>query len=131
MSSQMSINDEIREQQQKTKNMTVKGKLSYFWYYYKMHAIAASLVIVLIAGFVRSYAAHKEYGFYAVLINAASHDDKRERADTWAEEFLEFTGIDPDEYQICIDTSVIFSADAGSAYASANRQKTAAMMQAG
>lgn len=131
MSSRMSINDEIREQQQKTKDMTVKGKLSYFWYYYKLHTIAAILVIVFIAGFIQSYVTRKEYGFYATLINAVSYDVNSKTADTWAEEFQEFAGIDPDEYQTCIDTSVILSADTGSTYASANREKMVAMMQVG
>lgn len=109
MSSRMSINDEIREQQQKTKDMTVKGKLSYFWYYYKVQTIAAILVIVFIAGFIQSYVTRKEYGFYTALINAVTYDANSKTADTWAEEFRKFAGFDPDEYQVCL----LYYTDAG------------------
>ncbi len=31
------VRDEIRQQQLKTRDMTLKGKLKYFWDYYKIH----------------------------------------------------------------------------------------------
>ena len=89
MSSQMSVHDEIREQHKKTKDMTLQGKLSYFWYYYKIHAIVAILVIIFIISFVRQLMTHKEYGFYAAFINAVSYEPNDETHAAWAEEFLE------------------------------------------
>ena len=40
--------DEIRQQQMKTKEMSTKGKLEYFWDYYKVHTIVAILVIFFV-----------------------------------------------------------------------------------
>ncbi len=45
--------DEIRQQQMKTKEMSAKGKLEYFWDYYKVHTIVAILVIFFAAMFIR------------------------------------------------------------------------------
>lgn len=131
MSSQTSIHDEIKEQQQKTKDMTFKGKLSYFWDYYKIHTIAAILVILFIISFIRTYMTHKDYGFYATLINAVTPDINDDTSVIWADEFLEFAGLDPDEYQVYIDTSVVLSEDSGAPYAASNREKMVAMMQVG
>ncbi len=131
MSSQMSVHDEIKEQHRKTKDMTFKGKLSYFWYYYKIHTIAVVLVTIFIISFVRQLVTHKEYGFYAVMINALSYEINDETPGTWAEEFMEFSGLDPDEYQVYIDTSIALSEDSGSPYAATSREKLVVMMQVG
>lgn len=131
MSSQMSIHDEIKEQQQKTKDMTLKGKLSYFWDYYKIHTIAAILVTIFIISIIRAYVTHKDYGFYATLINAVTPGINDDTSVIWADEFLEFAGLNPDDYQVYIDTSVVISEDAGAPYAASNREKMVAMMQVG
>ena len=131
MSSQISVNYEIMEQHKKTKDMTLQGKLSYFWYYYKIHAIVAILVIIFIISFVRQLMTHKEYGFYAAFINAVSYEPNDETPAAWAEEFLEYSGLDPDAYQVYIDTSVTISEDMGSPYAASNREKLVVMMQVG
>lgn len=131
MSSQMSIHDEIKAQQQKTKDMTFKGKLSYFWDYYKIHTLAAILVTAFIVSFIHSYVTHKDYAFYAILINPMVYGDNTDTPVMWAEEFQEYAGIDPEEYQVYFDTSVMLSDDAGSQYDIANREKMMAMMQVG
>lgn len=131
MSSQMSVHDEIREQQKKTRDMTFKGKLSYFWYYYKIHTIAVILAAVFAISFIRQIVTNKEYGFYAAFINALSYEMNDETPGIWAAEFLEYSGLNPDEYQVYIDTSVTISEDTGSPYAASNREKLVVMMQVG
>ncbi len=131
MSSQMSIHDEIKEQQQKTKKMTLKGKFAYFWDYYKIHTLVVILVTAFVISFIRSYVTHKDYGFYATLINAASPTVSDETSALWADEFLEFAGIDSDDYQVYIDTTVVISEDTGTPYAAGSREKMLAMMQVG
>lgn len=126
-----SVHDEIREQQQKAKEMTVKGKLAYFWDYYKIHTIAVVLAIVLVISFIRQYLANKPYAFYAVLLNAASTAENSDTSVIWGNEFQEFAGIDPEAYQVYFDTSLSLSADGSSQYEAANRQKVAALMHAG
>ena len=42
------VQDEIHEQHLKMKDMTLKEKLKYFWYYYKFHTLAVILVAFFI-----------------------------------------------------------------------------------
>lgn len=133
MSSQETIGEEIREQQKKAfATMTFKEKLAYFWDYYKIHTIVAICVIVFLVSFIHSYRSNKPYAFYAVLLNAADTEENRDIPALWADEFLEYAGIDPESYQVNIDTTTDITADGGGdQYEMANRQKMAAMMQIG
>ncbi|MDE7197939.1 MAG: hypothetical protein K2O15_03540 [Lachnospiraceae bacterium] len=132
MSSQDSIVEEIREQQKKAfATMSFKEKLAYFWDYYKIHTIAAILVIAFVIAFINSYRSNKPFAFYAVLLNAASTEENHDTSVIWADEFQSYAEIDPESYQVYIDTSVSISDDGGSQYDVANRQKMAAMMQIG
>lgn len=132
MSSQNSVIEEIREQQKKAfATMTPKEKLAYFWDYYKIHTIAVIAVIAFVIAFVNSYRSSKTTAFYAVLLNADTYGDNAAAASAWNEEFMEYAGIDPEAYQVNIDTSVSLSAGGGDQYEVANRQKMMAMMHAG
>ena len=132
MSSHNSVVEEIREQQKKAiSTMTPREKLAYFWDYYKVHTIAAVIVVVFVISFINSYRSNKPFAFYAILLNADTSGDHAVTAAAWDEAFMEYAGIDPEAYQVNIDTSVSISADGGSQYDVANRQKMAAMMQAG
>lgn len=127
MSSHMSVHEEIREQQQKTKDMSAKGKLEYFWYYYKVHAIVAVSVIALAIMFIYQYATNKDYGFYAAFINANDSANQ----ETWGDEFAEYAGIDTDKYLSYIDTSILYSESNTSQYTIAAAEKLIAMLQTG
>lgn len=132
MSSQNSVIEEIREQQKKAfATMTPKEKLAYFWDYYKIHTIAVIAVIAFVIAFVNSYRSSKTTAFYAVLLNADTYGDNAAAASAWNEGFTEYAGIDPEAYQVNIDTSVSLSAGGGDQYEVANRQKMMAMMHAG
>lgn len=132
MSSQNSVIEEIREQQKKAfATMTPKEKLAYFWDYYKIHTIVAIAVIAFVIAFINSYRSNKPIAFYAVMLNADSYGDNAAVANTWSEGFMEYAGIDPEAYQVNIDTSVSLSAGGGDQYEVANRQKMMAMMHAG
>ncbi|MDE6406551.1 MAG: hypothetical protein K2M20_12980 [Lachnospiraceae bacterium] len=132
MSSQNSVIEEIREQQKKAfATMSPKEKLAYFWDYYKVHTIAAIAVIAFVIAFISSYRSNKPIAFYAVLLNANAMEDNAATAAAWNEGFMEYAGIDPEAWQINIDTSITLSADGGDQYEVANRQKMAAMMHAG
>lgn len=132
MSSQSSIIEEIREQQKKAfATMSLREKLAYFWDYYKVHTIVAVLIIVFIISFVSSWRANKPYAFYAVLLNAYTDAENNNVSSEWSQEFMEYAGIDPDAYQVSIDTSITISEDGGDQYEVANRQKMVAMLQIG
>lgn len=132
MSSQNSVIEEIREQQKKAfATMSPKEKLAYFWDYYKIHTIAAIAVIAFVIAFINSYRSNKPIVFYAVMLNANAMADNAASASAWNEGFMEFAGIDPEAYQVNIDTSVSLSVGGGDQYEVANRQKMMAMMHAG
>lgn len=131
MSSKLSVHEEIKEQHQKTKDMTLKGKLSYFWYYYKIHALVAVCVILLVIGFIHQIVTDKPCAFYAILLNANHTPENTGISVLWADEFQTYAGIDPDAYQVNIDTSVTLYSDDNSQYDSANRMKIDARMIAG
>lgn len=87
MSSQDSIVEEIREEQKKVfATMSFKEKLAYFWDYYKIHTIAAVLVIAFVIAFISSYRSNKPFAFYAVLLNAASTEENHDTSVIWADE---------------------------------------------
>lgn len=128
MSSQNSMYREIREQHQKTQNMSRKEKLSYFWYYYKIHTIAVIVIAIFIISLIRQIVTNKDYAFYAALINS---DFAYTADDPWGEEFAEYAGIDTDKYLSCVDTSFTLSSGDMSQYSIANTEKLLALIQAG
>ncbi len=126
-----SVHDEIKEQHQKAKEMGMKGKLAYFWDYYKIHTIVVICAVIFVISLIHQIKENKPYAFYAVLMNAFSGLDSNDTNVMWENEFPEYAGIDSETYRVCIDTSITQSSDGGSQYDMANRQKMAAMMHAG
>ncbi len=128
MSSQSSLYGEIREQHQKMKDMSAKGKLEYFWYYYKIHTFVAIAVIALAGMFIHQYVTNKEAAFYAVLI---SSDTSIVDQQGWDTEFAEYAGIDTEEYSVVFDTSFIFTSNSFTDYTMSSMEKLVAMTSAG
>lgn len=132
MSSSGTVEEEIRAQQKKALGaMSFREKLSYFWDYYKIHTIVAVAVIAFVISFISQYRSNRPYAFYAVALNAETTAENNDTSVIWAQEFQEFAGIDPEAYQVYIDTSISLSSEGGSQYEMANRQKMMAMTQMG
>lgn len=128
----MSVASEIREEQKKAlSTMSAKEKFAYFWDYYKIHALAAIIIIAIAVSFIVQLTTSKDYAFYAVLADAVTSDSNYDLAETWNSEFLEFAQIDPDEYKVYIDTSFSLTEGVDMQYTIANQQKLFAMLQAG
>ena len=127
MSSHNSIYGEIREQNRKTKNMSLKGKLGYFWDYYRIHTAVVLAVLLLTVMFIHQYRSNKDYAFYAVLLNV---DTSRIQNNQWSDEFSEYAGIDTEEYAAAIDTSFIISTDNFSEYSMTSSEKLIVMISA-
>lgn len=128
MSSQNSLNGEIKEQLRKMKDMTMKEKLKNLWYYYKIPAIAAILATALAASLIYHYATLKDYAFYAILINSYTPyiDDEK-----YSSEFEEYAQIDTDKYCACFDLSFMMSSKDAMTYSASNTEKLVAMMTTG
>lgn len=128
----MSVVEEIREQQKKAlSSMSPQEKLAYFWDYYKVHTLVAAAVIFLSVIFIYQYVTNKDYGFYAALLNAGLTDTNYDLSATMGEEFQEYAQIDPDEYEVYIDTSISLSDDMSTQYSISAQEKMLAMMQVG
>ncbi len=128
----MSVAEEIREEQRKAlSTMSTKEKFAYFWDYYKVHVLVSVVVIAMAATFIYQYITNKDYGFYATLVNATLTDQNHELSGEWTTQFQEYAGIDPQEYQVYIDTSVVLSQDTSTQYSISNEEKMFAMVQVG
>ena len=118
--------DEIRQQQMKTKEMSAKGKLEYFWDYYKVHTIVAILVIFFAAMFIRDIVTAKDYNFYSILFNA-----RQLSGDSLESAFSEYAGLDTENYECYIDASTGLSLTSFTEYDMATVQKLMATIQIG
>lgn len=118
--------DEIREQQMKTRDMSLKGKLSYFWYYYKIHVLVTVIVLIVGGRLIYDMATAKDYNFYGMMMNS-SHLDSEILQDA----FGEYAQLDMENYKCFIDTLSDLSYQAQSEYDMATFQKVVALVQTG
>lgn len=66
-----SVQDEIREQQMKVlESQGLKGRLEYFFHYYKWYVLVAAIVIILAGSMIYDIATKKETILQAVYVNA-------------------------------------------------------------
>ncbi|MDE6847144.1 MAG: hypothetical protein K2J99_15460 [Lachnospiraceae bacterium] len=128
----MSVVEEIREQQkQALSTMSLKGKLSYFWDYYKIHTLVAVCVLIVAISVIHQLVTNKDYALYATVINTGTTSYEDETAGRWAEQFGDYAQIDTDEYQVLIDATIVLTESSDPQIRMANQQKMVAMMQTG
>ena len=111
--------------------MSTREKLAYFWEYYKIHTLAAIIILAIVISLVKQFVTSKDTGLYAVLIDAITTDSNSGLNEIWSEEFLEYAQIDPDKYEVSIDTSISISENVDMQYSMVNQQKLFAMLAAG
>lgn len=118
--------DEIRQQQMKTKDMSLKGKLSYFWYYYKVHVLITIIVIIVGGSWIHDIVTTKDYNFYGMMMNSAHLDSEILEA-----AFGEYAQLDMENYRCFIDTFSELSYQGRSEYDMATFQRVVALIQTG
>ena len=118
------VRDEIREQQMKTKDMSLKGKLGYFWDYYKIHTLAGIFLLIVVITLTHDMLTSKDYNFYAIMLNAASLPAEELEA-----AFAEYAELDAKTYECFIDTYSTMSMHNASQYDMATSQKLMALVQ--
>ncbi len=101
-----SLSDEIREQNAKLKNASLKDKLLYFKDYYLLTAIA----VIVICAFVFSFAytiltAPRDTAFGAFFFNDTGDSSNTELVDR----FVDYMGIDTSKQNAYIDSSMSYS----------------------
>lgn len=126
----MAVIDEIRDQQKKAfKSMNFREKAGYIWYYYKVHILLAIVVLLFVGTFIQQITTSIPYGFYATLVNADT--PFASSADELGSGFAEYAGIDTDEYQVFVDTSVQMSENQDAQYSITSREKLLLQLQTG
>ena len=118
------VQDEIHQQHLKAKDMSFKGKLSYFWYYYKIHTIAVILIIIFGVSFIHNIVTAKDYNFYGIMLNAPSLD-----GDAMEASFGEYAGLDMENYDCFIDTMSTLANQNQTQYDIATFQRMVALVQ--
>lgn len=123
-----SLSDEIREQNAKLKNASLKDKLLYFKDYYLLTTIA----VILICAFVFSLAytmltAPRDTAFGAFFYNDTGDSSNTELIDS----FVEYMGIDTSKQNAYIDSSMTYSADFTDLDAYVGLEKAMAAITAG
>lgn len=122
-----SVSSEIKaEQKQALKDMNFKQKLSYFWYYYKVHTIVGIGAVILIGWFVHDYVTSKDIAFYAIMLNAYNLNGEAIGAD-----FSDYIELDTEEYICHIDTTSYLDQNEYSEYSMATSQRIMALVQIG
>ncbi len=119
------VRDEIRQQQLKTKDMSLEGKIKYFWEYYKFHLIIAIIVLFFGGTLIHDIASSKDYSFYAIMFNSSQLSEEN-----MGISFEKYAGLDTENHQCLIDTSSKISLQTYSQYDMANTQKLIALVQA-
>jgi len=120
------VRDEIRQQQLKTRDMTLKGKLKYFWDYYKIHTLVCILVLIFIVTFVHDIATAKDSVFCAYMFHSSQIS-----SESLSSSFAEYADLDTENYECLIDTTMNISLRTYTQYDMASSQKLAALVQAG
>lgn len=118
------VQDEIHEQHMKMKDMSLKGKLQYFWDYYKIHTIVILASIAFLVTLIHDIRSAKDYGFYSIMLNSAGLSSISMEA-----AFSEYAGIDLETYDCFIDTDSRISYSSITQYDMATVQKLVALVQ--
>ena len=100
----MAVMDEFRDEREALKNGTPKQKLEYFWCYYKWHVIGTVAAIAVIASFIYEAVTRKDNALYAAFLN--SFTIAEDQGEAYKQAVTQAIGIDPNEYEIMIDTSM-------------------------
>ena len=123
----MAVSDDIRKEKEKTKDMSLKGKLSYFWYYYKVHTIVIIAAAVFLYVLIRDISSSKDYAFYAAYFNA----EQTFSAEEQMEAFAAYADLDTEKYNVYLDSDMYYAASDMSEASLATSQKFTAMIYSG
>lgn len=118
------INNEIKAQHRKVRNMPFKARCAYFWDYYKFHTIAIVFAAFLAVLFIHDVVTSKDFSFYAVILNAP-----RLESDLMETEFISYAGLDNEHYECLVDSSTQRSYEMQSEYDMAGQQKLMGLSQ--
>ncbi len=122
------ISEEIRQQQRKLKDMTLKEKAAYIAYYYKWHIIICLAVMAVAGSFIYNLVTKKEDVFFLEVINAnVALDGTGDLLEDYRKTAQDF---DPKKEQMTADYCYV-DPNGGDYMSMATDQKVAAMITVG
>lgn len=120
------VRDEIREQHMKAKDMSLKERFAYFWYYYKVHTLVAICAVFAVIALIHDVTTSKDYIFNGLMLNSYQLP-----SDELSAAFAEYADLDLDTYDCFIDTSTTLSLRSMGQYDAVTVQKIIATVQTG
>ena len=124
----MAIQDEIREQTKKFKDLTPKEKLKYIWDYYKIPIIVAVAVVIFVAVLVGDIRDNNKPTYInAVFINSNIAADPGIALE---DDYLRCTGVNPEEQHVFLSYDYNFSSEYFDTTMMAYQQKLMALYSA-
>lgn len=101
------IHDEIRQQQEKMKDKSIRARLEYFWYYYKIPVLAGSAAALLCLLFIFALIREaRNPSIYVALINSSLTSASQT---TLVTGFADSRGLDVDAHPARLDYSMHMS----------------------
>lgn len=103
----MGLNN-LKKEREKLKNASLNQKLEFFWDYYKWPAVSVMIVLAVIGSFVHSAVMSKDVILSGICLNCYQSSFEP-RFDTLTEAFLQDQNLDPSEFAVEINTSLIYA----------------------
>jgi len=124
-----SLNDEIREQIRSLKGKPFKEKLRYFLDYYSRATVVTLIAVVVLISMIYSFVTAKDDALNVMCVNSFVREDLD--LQLHAQEYLEYAQIDPQKYQMNMQTQIWIDTEIGDEMSYANLQKIIASLAAG
>lgn len=124
----LNMKSQIREQNEKLSEMTLKGKLTYIWDYYKWWFVGALAVIIISVLTIREIKDNmRPVYIYALLLNSYYAVDE---SNTLKADYINQFGVNTDEYKLYIDDGISLTEQGFDTTMLANQQKIVSMYSA-
>ena len=125
----MALSDEDikKSRQEALKNAGFKGKIAYFWEYYKIHLLVGIFCAIFFGALIHDIVTNKDYGFYAIMVNCYQTVEEEDVES----EFGTLADIDTNTYQVLIDLTTSLNLNTFDQYTIANSEKIMAITASG
>lgn len=123
-----SVNDEIREQREKVfKENGFKGRLEYFFYYYKWHVIIGAIILIFCGSMIYELLTKKDVALQVVYVNGFPNVESAE----FMADFQKTIDIDENKAETLLDDTFYIDAESPSYYDEQSIEKLLVMCSAG
>lgn len=94
--------DEFKDERKNMKDAPLKKRINNFWYYYKWYIIGGLAGLFILSTLVKDILNNKDYALYGIFVNAYVNT---EDTTPFTDNFVEYSGIDTDNYNVFMDFS--------------------------